>query len=363
MNQANLRKINAVLLFGFATIAALYYGASILIPFTFAAFLAALMTPVAGLFEKWRLGGGLSAFLCTLIVFVVTGGLSYIFFYQIRLFTNDLPLIKEELQTFLENMQQYFSSATGVSPEEQKEFIKDRSEPIINSAEIMATDFLGNLMNTTLNFLIVLVYLFLLLLYRKKFREFIMMYVHPEEDERAKKILRKSGKVVFHYLWGRIKVMTILAAMYLGTFLVFDVRYKILLTLFGALITIIPYIGPLISGLLPVCFVIIFGKSFSEVVLFSSIILIIQLIESYVLEPVIIGSEVKLNPLVVIIAIIIGGAIWGIAGMILFVPLFSILKIFFDNTPNLKPLGFLLGDNNKTSKLTLGKKMRNLFRK
>lgn len=363
MKLLDLRKINSFLLFCFATLAALYYGAAFFIPLTFAAFLTALMTPISNLIERSGLGRAISSLISTIITFIVVGGLTYLLFYQLRLFTNDLPQIKEELRSFLDTIQQKLSSTTGLTPDEQKEIIAERSEPMVDAAEKMATNLLGSILNAALKFLLVLVYLFLLLLYRDKFSDFIMKYVPAEKNERAKSILNKTSKVVFHYLWGRIKVMSILGVMYLITFIIFDVRYTILLTLFGAIITIIPYIGPMISGILPVCFVIIFGRDLSEILLFASIILIIQLIESYILEPVIIGSEVQLNPLIVIIAIIIGGAIWGVAGMILFVPIFSILKIIFDHTPNLKPIGYLLGDNNKTEGSNVGEKIKAWFKK
>ena len=65
------------------------------------------------------------------------------------------------------------------------------------------------------------------------------------------------------------------------------------------------------------------------------------------LEPFILGKEVKLNALVVIVAIVVGGIIWGLAGMILFVPIFAIVKIISLNHPGLKPIGFLLGHGKK----------------
>lgn len=361
MKQEDLIKINSLLFFIFAVIAALYFGAAFLIPLTFAAFLAALMTPVSNVIEKGGLGRAISSLLSTLIVLVVVGGLTFLLFYQLRLFTNDLPQIREELKSFFETIQQQLSATTGLSPEEQRKFLQERSDPIVDAAEKQATGLLGNVVTTSLKFLLVLVYIFLLLLYRDKFKNFVMKYVPSEKNERAHSIMSKTSKVVFHYLWGRIKVMSILAVMYLAAFIIFDVPYTILLTIFGALITIIPYIGPFISGLVPICFVIIFGRDFSEVLLFSSVILVIQLIESYVLEPIIIGSEVQLNPLFVIIAIIIGGAVWGMAGMILFVPIFSILKIIFDHIPNLKPLGYLFGDTKSHQGGAISKKIKTLF--
>lgn len=349
MKYRNLVKFNTVLVSFFAVIAGLYFGASFLIPLTFAAFLAALVRPLSDVLERTGMSRIISSLISTLVVFLVVGGLFFLLFYQLRLFAQDLPQIKSELESFLESFQQQITSMTGLTPEEQLQLWRERSASILETLENSLTNLLGNVLNASLKFLLVLVYLFLLLLYRQKFVDVAMMYVPEEKKENTQQILYKTSRVVHHYLWGRIKVMSILGAIYLVTFLLFDIRYTVLLTIFGALVTIIPYIGPFVSGILPVLFVIVFGRSFSDVLFFAAVILVIQLIESYVLEPVIIGSEVQLSPLAVIIAIIIGGMIWGIAGMILFVPLFSILKILSDHSPNLKPIGYLISDSKKTT--------------
>lgn len=80
------------------------------------------------------------------------------------------------------------------------------------------------------------------------------MYVKKENEGRVKSIMNKNSKVVYQYLWGRAKVMLLLGIMYYITFLIFDIPYAVLLTLFGALVTIIPYLGPFISGLILYCF-------------------------------------------------------------------------------------------------------------
>lgn len=157
--------------------------------------------------------------------------------------------------------------------------------------------------------------------------------------------------------------MTILAGMYLILFTAYDLRHTGLLILFGALITIIPYIGPFISGLLPIIFLIVFGGTSTEIISFTIIIAIIQLIESYVLEPLIIGSEVEQSPLFIILAILLGGILWGPAGLVLFVPIFSILKILFDHTKGMEPVGFLLGYERPGSNEGLLDKIKNKFKK
>lgn len=360
MQHSELRKINSIFIFGFAVLATLYYGEGFLIPFTFAAFLAALMQPVSAKLEQAGLSKIMSALLSTLTVFIVVGALSFLFVYQLKIFTDDLPQIREQLKEFLQNIQQQISSSTGLSPEEQKSFLQDRSGALLESVEEQLTKFIGGIVSASLKFLLVLVYLFLFLLNREKYVRFILKYVRDEKDDKATEIMEKTSKVAHHYLWGRLIIMTILAIMYIITFTIFDIRYALLLTIFGALITIIPYIGPFISGVLPVIFAIVFGMDLSQVLIFAGIILIIQLIESYILEPVILGSEVQLSPLAVIIAIIIGGAVWGIAGMILFVPLFAVCKILFDYTTNLKPIGFLIGNEQKSGD-GFSDKVKNMF--
>ena len=97
--------------------------------------------------------------------------------------------------------------------------------------------------------------------------------------------------------------------------------------------------------------------------MFAFTVLVIQLIESYVLEPVIIGSEVQLNPLTVIVAIIIGNLVWGLSGMILFVPMFAIFKILSDRVDNLRPVGYLIGADRSGSGKGLMGKISGFFKK
>ncbi|MBK8820708.1 MAG: AI-2E family transporter [Saprospiraceae bacterium] len=71
---------------------------------------------------------------------------------------------------------------------------------------------------------------------------------------------------------------------------------------------------------------------------------IVQLLEAYLIFPLAVGKRLKINTLVVFIMIISGGMLWGAAGMILFIPMISIVKLVADNTPSLRYLSELLGD-------------------
>lgn len=78
-----------------------------------------------------------------------------------------------------------------------------------------------------------------------------------------------------------------------------------------------------------------------------------QQIDNNFLTPTITGSRVAINPLATIIILIIGGYIWGVAGMVLFIPLLGVAKIVFDNVEGLKPLGYLIGDDSTGSQSSM----------
>ncbi|WMJ74987.1 AI-2E family transporter [Cytophagaceae bacterium ABcell3] len=347
MDKISLQRVNGVIFFLFATIAALYIGSAFFIPLVAGIFIATLVGPLCQALESKGVGRLLSSLLVTLFVFFATLGIGILLVVQLRQLIDDLPQLERELESFLRRVQAYVFSQTGFSPEQQRQFILNRSDQILAQLESVIQKVLGNIFTTTLHFLLLMVYLFLFLLKRHKYETFLLMYLPQSKKEKGKEVIAKTTHVAHQYLWGRIQVMTLLAIMYLITFWIFDLRHMGLLTLFGALVTVIPFVGPFVSGIVPVAMFIIAGESISIVLLFAFVVLIVQLIESYIFEPIIMGAEVHLAPITIIIAIILGNMIWGIPGMILFVPIFAIVKIVSDQLEALKPVGWLIGKPEK----------------
>ena len=339
-----LTKINRLLLFIILLFGILYFGAPFLVPFFFGILLTLLMLPFSNFLEKLKVNRGIAAITSTLVLFIVIGAVLALFAYQMNSFVSQISDFRAELQSFINNLQEQIASMTNISLEEQSKYIKGKSDQFLDTIETRVTHFVGHLINSLFGLLLVLLYVILLLLFRGRIYDFIMMYVPKEKTENSKEIFHRISKVAYQYLWGRVQVMMILAVMYYIHFSIFGLPYIALLIIFGTLITIIPYLGPFVSGLLPILVAMIFFDSIEKVLLFTAIIITIQLIESYVLEPLIIGKEVKLNPLVVIIAVAAGGALWGIAGMVLFVPFFAIFQIISMRSKGLEPIGYLLGN-------------------
>ncbi len=337
---------NAIHIFFFLAVVLLlmYHASALFIPLTFGLFLAMLMVPFTSLLEKYKCNTLLASLISTLTLFVLLGILSFVFLYQIIKFADQLPGIRDQIQSGIVSAQQQIAAASGLSLEELQNIIERQTRNLWATIESRLAAFIGGVLYFALRFLLVFVYVFLILLYREKFMNFMIeLYASKQKKENARDALQKISKVVHQYLWGRIQVMSLLAVMYIVTFLIFGLPFAVLLALFGAFLTIIPYIGPLLSGVLPIVFAFIFFEDLHFILFFAAIVVLIQLIESYVFEPLIMGRELELNALTVIIAIISGGIIWGIAGMILFVPIFATLKIISNHHDYLRPLGSLMG--------------------
>jgi predicted PurR-regulated permease PerM len=74
---------------------------------------------------------------------------------------------------------------------------------------------------------------------------------------------------------------------------------------------------------------------------------IVQFFQTYILEPLVVGAEVNINPLFTIFVLVAGELVWGIPGMVLAIPLLGIVKIICDHITVLKPYGFLIGQEKK----------------
>ncbi|MDX1373493.1 MAG: AI-2E family transporter, partial [Nitrososphaeraceae archaeon] len=117
--------------------------------------------------------------------------------------------------------------------------------------------------------------------------------------------------------------------------------------LFGflaATLSIIPYIGTTLGATIPVLYAFMSHDSLFIPLAVAILFWAIQLIESNFLSPKVVGSSLNVNPLAAILSLIIGAAVWGVAGMILFLPLTAMLKVFCQEFDELKPIAMLIND-------------------
>ncbi|EMR00782.1 AI-2E family transporter [Cesiribacter andamanensis] len=201
-----------------------------------------------------------------------------------------------------------------------------------------------------------LVYIFLLLLYRARFKNFIIQYTPEERRDKAHEIIVRSAHVAKDYLGGRLLLMIILAVFYCVGLSVIGIEQAIFFGVLAAILGIIPFVGNILGAILPISMALI-NDGTSTALAVVGLFTVVQLIENYLLEPMVVGKKVDLNAFFAIAIVILGEMLWGISGAILAMPVLGIAKIIFDNIKQLEPLGYLIGEDKNESDSGLSKKL------
>ena len=187
------------------------------------------------------------------------------------------------------------------------------------------------------------VYIFMILFYKSLLLEFISRLFPKDKHATVAEVLMESKALIQNYLIGLLLEMLIVAALNTVGLLLLGIQYALLLGLIGALLNLIPYIGGIVATALPMIMAIT-TKSPEYAAYVFLVYIVVQFIDNNFLVPKIVASKVKINALVSIIVVLTGGALWGIPGMFLSIPLTAIIKVMFDRIEPLKPWGFLMGD-------------------
>ena len=117
-----------------------------------------------------------------------------------------------------------------------------------------------------------------------------------------------------------------------------------MLAILTGILNILPYIG-IFTALLIGALITFATAGISHVLFIVIAIVVIHAIDGNIIMPRVVGSKVKINSLIVIIGLVIGEMLWGIAGMLLTIPILAILKIIFDRVEGLQSWGFLMGED------------------
>jgi predicted PurR-regulated permease PerM len=358
-----LVKFTFILLFGFLFVGALFYARTLLIPMSLAALLAMLMLPLCKKFEKWRFPRGLAIVLCILIILLTFLGLIFLFSWQIADFARDIPTLQVQLNKKLDAVQGFVERQTDISPERQVEYIREQFSTFLESAGRYMTSILSATTGTLATISIISIYIFFFMYYREKFQRFFMMITPANEHANVNNIITQISLVTQQYLSGVLIVIVILSVLNSVGLLIIGVRQAIFLGCLAGLLNIIPYIGVLIGSLLPILIALLTKDGLGPAIAVAGVFAFNQFLENNFLTPNIVGGKVKINPLASIIALLIGGSLWGVAGMILFIPFLGIAKIIFDNIEGLRPYGYLIGDDSDTEEPNASDKIKNWVNK
>jgi len=186
------------------------------------------------------------------------------------------------------------------------------------------------------------VYTALFMYHRKIFVQYLKLITPAKHQQNLDRILQQTINTYFSYIKGMLLVYLIVGILNSIGLLALGVKHAILFGMLCAIMTIIPYIGIFVSALLPISVVWLetgnLWYPFGVIAVFA----IVQYLEANVIFPKVVGTQLHVSTFAMLVSVIAGGIIWGIAGMVLFIPFAAILKIVSDNIEEWKPINLLL---------------------
>lgn len=341
MKRASIYRADAVLLFGILAVVTLYYGRLFLVPLFFAIIISLLLLPISQKLERWGLGRIAATLLSVLLFLVFIAGYCGIIYAQAASLVHDWPLIKPQLLELMNTVQQWIQQNIGVSPDQQLQTIQKQLQNQSSSPGQLLSTIAGGFGGLLTSFVLVVLYLFFLMWKWEKYPEFFLKLVTPTSHATVRKAMAQMARVSARYLTGRLISMLFLAVFYMIGLSIVGLKNAVLMSLVAVIPTLIPYVGAFVGASFPLAMAFV-GDSPDLVMPTVAILIFAQIIDNNIIEPLVMGAELNLSPLFTIIAVVLGELIWGIPGMILFEPLFAIIKIVCDHVPGLQPYGFLL---------------------
>jgi predicted PurR-regulated permease PerM len=362
MKGIALSKWNSTLLSLILLFVVLYFAKDIIILILFAMLLAMLVKPVAAKLEKKGWKRFWSTLVCLLILLCAFGAIITMITVETKKLTEQAPVIKPKAEKFKKDVQAFIQDKFGFTVEQQNAAIEEQSKSMSQSAKEMGKKVVVGLAGTIASFLLVLVFTCLFLFQREKYKSFILRLYNGKNFQELEDVITKISGVAQKYLTGMSYSIMILTTLYSIGFLIIGLQNPILLAFTASVLVIIPYVGAWIGGLIPFSVALVTGDM-NMALSVAGILIAVQLIDNNFIEPYVVGGEVRLSFAATLLALLTGGALWGIAGVILFVPLTGISKIIFDHIEPLKPYGFLIGDTKKAPSSNFGNLFRGIIRK
>lgn len=338
LNQTLRILLLFVLVFGI-----LYIGSPVLIPLTFGAILSLLLLPVCHWLMRRGLGNGVASALSVLALVLLIGGLVLLLEMQLSDLAQDLSKIEQRVNGMIASLKDYVQQTFGISHKEQQKIIKEQQGGSMEKAAGMFTAILGSLAGILIDAVLVLVYTFLFIFFRSHFKSFILRLMSRDNKETAKEVLDNAGTVVQQYLGGLGMMIVMLWIMYGIGFTIVGVKNALFFAVLCGVLELVPFAGNITGTSITVLMALAQSGDSKVVVGVLITYACVQLIQTYVLEPLVVGDRLNINPLFTIFIIVVGEAVWGIPGMILAVPLLGIFKIICDNADPLNDIGYLIG--------------------
>ncbi|MFM9909184.1 MAG: AI-2E family transporter [Chitinophagaceae bacterium] len=335
-------KAALIFISAFAFVFTMYIGQGIIIPIVYATIIAILLNPLVNYLICKKINKIVAISFAVFVAILAVLIIFYIISSQVSMFSETYPQLKVKLEATSTKFFTWFSEKFNIRQSKINLYIAETQNTAISDLAI--SEKLTAAGRAIVTLLLLPVYLSMILYYKPLLLEFIRKLFNNKYHDTVVQILLSTKKIIQSYLTGLFFEMIIIAILNSLGLLLLGIEYAIILGITGAILNIIPYIGGIIAIALPMIIAFVTKDSLVYAGLVFAVYMVIQFIDNHFIIPKIVASRVKINALISVIVVLIGGALWGIPGMFLSIPLTAILKAILDHIGPLKPWGFLLGN-------------------
>ena len=323
----------------------LYTGRSLFIPLSFALLISFILYPICKWMEEKGMGKSTAIILNLVLISLLLAGIIVLLVQQLQSFGTEWPLLKDKLLLSFSQLQSYLETEWNISKAVQEEWIgqfgRNSSTHLFG---LIQQTISASAVSLVLLFLIP-IYSFLLLFYRRRLMDALILFLPPKYRSRITEIVQLAIHSYYGFIKGMLVVYLIVGILNSVGLLLLGVPHAILFGCIAAILTFIPYVGIMVASLFPITLSWVTHNSAWYPVGVIAIFAFVQYLEANIIFPWAVSRRLNLNTLMTIVAIIVGGILWGAAGMILFVPFAAILKLVAEKMEDGEALVTLLGDD------------------
>lgn len=331
-------------------ITAVYLGKDVVLPVLFSILLATLLLPVYKFLLGKKFPRPLAILLPLAVSLILVFSVVFLLSKQVIKFFDDLPTLTERVDELKLTAERWVDDQTNITVQKQDEYLnqgvkklKDNAPKMVGATFLTVTDILTYIV-------LIPIYTFLILFYKDTIKAFLMSAFRNGSEKKVEDILNESTNVAQHYIVGLSMATALVFTLNVVGFLILGIKYAVFLALLAALLNLIPYIGILVANIICMFITLVSSDTPTDAIWVGAILAAVQFIDNNFGMPLIVGNKVKINALVTILGILIGGAICGIPGMFLAIPGLAVMKVICERVPDLKAWGILLSDEENDSK-------------
>jgi predicted PurR-regulated permease PerM len=325
-------------------VAVLVIAKDIIMPILMAFFISLMLLPVFRFFRRYKVPEVFAIILCLLLLIIVVGAIGFFFVTQMSTLVSDFPQIKNNVSMHIKSLSNWVGGITHVSTKDQMAFLAKKSDDLMAYGGSMASGAAVTLSSLFVFVGLLPIYIYLMLFYKGILLRFVFMWFHTEDHPKVKETIYETEAIIKSYLVGLLIQVTYMTILLGGLLMLFGIKHALLIGVIFAILNLIPYVGALLGNVIGVVLTLTSSTDLTPVITVLLVIAGVQFLDNNILMPRIVGSKIKINALMAILGVVIGGSIAGVSGMFLSMPIIAVLKIIFDHTETFKQWGILLGD-------------------